>query len=606
MGKLKYTVKIWLNEESEEVKVNAGDNLLKVLYDAGYEISSYCGGQGICGKCKVKLLSGEHQLTEEEKDLLTESEIDNRIRLACLIDVEDDLEVELEVTEDIIALTGGLITESRIDHEFHRTEVKLKEPSLSDQRDFLQRVHDQLDTEFINYSSLRKLDEIDKTKPITVTYSGKNVVQLAGGKKKNDVYGLAVDIGTTTVVLYLLNLRSGEEVDVYSLYNPQKKYGADVISRINFTQKEEEGQEILQNELLSGLNEALEEMLATNSLTSDDIVTASMVGNTIMLHTLLGLNAESIARTPYIPLFTNQIEIEPGELGLDINRTGSVFVLPAISGYIGADIVADMLAVDINSRTDSINLMIDIGTNGEMVLSTGDSIYACSTAAGPAFEGANISYGMAGIPGAISHFSFDVENEKIKYKTIKNKKPRGICGSGLLDIVAELYRAGIIDSRGGFVDEEKMTPAVREYMTEYKDMRAFRVAPAEESNNDEDILLTQKDVRELQLAKGAIQAGIKILRKKVEIECTDIDRVFIAGGFGNYIDPHNACVINLIPEELEEKIVQIGNGAGTGAKIYLLDKKARSSVRKIRERVNYIELSSRQDFQAEFMDSMPF
>lgn len=599
---MSYNITIWKNSDKEIIQAEEGKNLLDLLNENNYNINAYCGGEGICGKCRVKLISGNHDLTKAEKDLLTEEDINKGIRLACMVDISDNLEIEIEDTEEIVIMTSGNYQKYEINHEFNKKCISLKTPTINDQRDYTKRLFDKLDVDQISYNVLQKFDKIDKEEKFTLTYRDNKIISIEEGNKEKDLYGIAVDIGTTTIVLYLFDLNKGKEIDNFSIYNPQKKFGADVISRINYSQKNEKGKENLQAELIKGLNKGIENLADKNHFNKKDIFSMSIAGNTIMLHTLLRVSAKTIAKAPYIPIFSDRMDLSPADLGINININGVIRLIPCVSGYVGADIVADLLTIN-EYLSDNTNLMIDIGTNGEIVLNKNEKIFTCSTAAGPAFEGANISFGMAGIPGAVSEFKF---NNKQDYKTIGNKKAAGICGSGLVDIIAELLREGIIDKQGGFVDEDEIDEKYRDSLSTYKDLKAFRVVEGTETKNGNDIYLTQKDIRKVQLAKGAIQAGIEILKKESEVTSDDIDNVFIAGGFGNYINPHSACVLNLIPSELEEKIIQIGNAAGTGAKICLLNKNAMKITDKIIKNVSYIELSKRQDFTEKYMDSMPF
>jgi uncharacterized 2Fe-2S/4Fe-4S cluster protein (DUF4445 family) len=605
-GELIMEQKLLVRQNGDEKEINCikGDNLLEVLLNNGYEISTYCGGQGVCGKCKVKISSGVKELDEKEEKYLTNEEINEGIRLACKTEITGNMVVELEDSEDIEVMTSGLIRKADIDIEYNKDTIKLKKATIDDQKDYLKRVYDNLSLENINYNSLKILGEMDKKETFTVTSKEGKIIEILKNNN-NLLYGVAIDIGTTTIVLYLMDLKTGREIDVFSLYNPQKKFGADVISRINYTIKNETGAEELKNLLLDNINKSIKELADRNNISLNDIYKITIVGNTIMLHTLFGIKAESIAKSPYIPQFTDAMEFDTEEIGVNINNKGIIHILPSISGYVGADIIGDLLAVNFLSYSDGYNLMIDIGTNGEIVLGNSKNVISCSAAAGPAFEGANITFGMAGIPGAISEFKFNKNNE-IEYKTIGNKEPKGICGSGLLDIIAELYRVNIIKSSGAFVAEEEMEDWQKEFMTVYKEIKAFKITTADKTAGAKDILLTQKDIREVQLAKGAIAAGIEILRKELDINYDDFDNVFIAGGFGNYLDPHNACVIKMIPEELEEKIVQIGNGAGTGAKLYLLDKKMKETTGILKNILKYIELSINQDFQVEYINNMGF
>ncbi|MFW6389619.1 MAG: ASKHA domain-containing protein [Halanaerobiales bacterium] len=599
---MSYNLTVIKSDRIDTYKCNQGSNLLNVLLDMDYDINAYCGGKGTCGKCKVKIISGSTEVTSQEKELLSDEQIEAGIRLACKTEIKDDLKIQLPESDNIEVLTESILNDSNIDPGFKKFKIQIEKSSLEDQRSYLKKIYDRLSLSRINIKALKDLDNLNKESLITVTVNSDNeIVQVETGDTIRDLYGIAVDIGTTTIVIYLVDLNTGKQVDTYSLYNPQKRYGADVISRINYTIENEEGTKKLKEDLIKGLNQGINQLQLDNAIKREDIYKIAIAGNTVMLHTLLGMKVKSIANSPYVPLFTEELSLKPEKINLEINPEGIIEILPSISGYIGADIVGDMIAVNHNSEEKNINLIIDLGTNGEIVLDLGDKIYACSTAAGPALEGAKITHGMAGIPGAISRFKL---NGKVEYDTIKNKKPEGICGSGLLDIISELYLHQIINSRGSFVSSKEIPEEYRERLTSYRDMEAFIIS--ENNNKGNNIVLTQKDIREVQLAKGAIQAGIEILLNEKNIKYEEIDNVYLAGGFGNYIDPHSACSINLIPEELKDKVKQIGNGAGTGAKMYLIDKAVKTFAKKLKNRVEYIELSKSQDFQTKFMETMEF
>jgi uncharacterized 2Fe-2S/4Fe-4S cluster protein (DUF4445 family) len=326
-----------------------------------------------------------------------------------------------------------------------------------------------------------------------------------------------------------------------------------------------------------------------------DVLALTTAGNTVMLHTLLGVNAVSIANAPFEPVFSDQKVLAAQDLGIEIGSQGKVFVLPSVSGYVGADILAGLLVCDLDHQ-DSYGLLIDIGTNGEIVLGNEGKILACSTAAGPAFEGANISSGMAGIWGALS--SFRIQEEAGIYETIGGIRPVGICGSGLIDIMAELLKHGFVDASGAFAVPSTLAKWKQDMLTTEGGMPAFLVT--------EEILFTQKDVREVQLAKGALRAGILTLLKEAGIEAEQIGQVYLAGGFGNFVDVHHACAMGLIPLELEERVTKIGNGAGLGAKLSLLDQSQLVRCTELKQRIQYIELSTRADFQELFMEAMFF
>ncbi|MFO7815338.1 MAG: ASKHA domain-containing protein [Halanaerobiales bacterium] len=584
----------------QKITCSEGEILLKVLLANDYEISAYCGGEGICGKCKVKLSGEIRKPNPQEIKFLEQEELEKGYRLSCLYRVNKDLTVHLEAKDEITVMTGSIVTEFDLNMDLSREKIKLSEATLKNQKDYLKRIYEMTNTDNINYENLVKIPELVNDKKISVLSWKDKILDLRIDKGNDKFYGLAVDIGTTTIVIYLLDLKTGEEVDLNSFYNPQKKFGADVISRINYTQNNENGRKEMQEVIIKELNKGIDELTERNQISSNDIYKVSFVGNTIMLHLLLGIDALSIAKAPYVPVFTEELELKADQIGLKINKNGLVQFLPSISGYVGADITGDLLTINID-RLKGNNLMIDIGTNGEIVLNRGEEIYSCSAAAGPAFEGANITFGTAGISGAISDFK--IEDKEFKYSTIDQKEPIGICGSGLLDIIAELYKYGFIVSSGKIKEKEELKTWKSKKFKEYKGKNAIKITG---EKNSKDIYLTQQDIREVQLAKGAIAAGIEILLKKTNLKAEDLDRVFLAGGFGSYINPDNACYIKMIPDCLKEKIIQIGNGAGTGAKIYLLNKKAKKRAVAIKEKVKYIELSVNKEFQNEYINSMSF
>ncbi len=427
---------------------------------------------------------------------------------------------------------------------------------------------------------------------IEKTFNLSPLVSAEGGAR-----GVAVDIGTTTMVGYLLDLQTGQELAVTSMANPQRVHGADVISRIAYTQEHPGGVEKLQEVIVRALNDIIIKLCDAGKIKKDDIKAMTIAGNTVILHTLLGVSAVSIANAPFEPVFSDAKTLAPQELGIKMNQDGCIFTLPCVSGYVGADIIGGLLVCDLE-KEDSYGLLIDIGTNGELVLGNQDQMIACSTAAGPAFEGANISSGMAGVRGAIS--SFSIHDGKGVYETIEGVAPLGICGSGLMDIMAELLNHGFIDSTGAFAKPDTLLPWQADLVTTVDGMPALVVVPGTE------ITFTQKDVREVQLAKGAIRAGIFTLLKEAEIDLTKVGTVFLAGGFGNFVDVHSACAVGLIPAELEERVIRIGNGAGLGAKLCLLDKAEFDRGTDLKKCIRYVELSTRADFQELFMDAMFF
>jgi uncharacterized 2Fe-2S/4Fe-4S cluster protein (DUF4445 family) len=393
-------------------------------------------------------------------------------------------------------------------------------------------------------------------------------------------FGLAVDIGTTTIVMYFFDFRKESLVHISSMLNPQQNYGADVISRINHCIQHDGGLNTLHRELIQAMNQQIRIFLSENNLTEKDIVKVSFTGNTTMLHFLLEEDAAPIAFAPYTPRFTAEQHRTGAELGLASHEQAFVKVLPSISGYVGADIVAGLAALKPKDQI-STYLFIDLGTNGELALVTPDRYLCCATAAGPAFEASNISCGMPAVKGAISGYT------EAGYQTIANAPPLGLCGSGLMDVISVLLDAGHISPTGEMEED-------------------FILAPAAESGSGENILLTPADVRELQLAKAAVTAGINILLKFAGIEARLVEAVYLAGGFGNYIKKESAIRTGLLDESFREKIIPIGNASGTGALTALKSEEFDSRISEMIEKMEYIELSSDPDFVTEYAMNMSF
>ncbi len=592
-------VDVYLDNNFISLQVEEGQNLLEILGKNNFSISSPCGGNRSCGKCKVKLIAGSLPLTDQELELLSSNEIKKGIRIACCHDLDDNLSIELIEEGQIKILTTGVSRSIEFDPIIQIDYFNNDQIAEDDSQSYLDLLYKNSSTNNTKLSNLQALSNLTDCEGF-YTLSSQNKLITLSKQSFNDVYGLAVDIGTTTVAVYLMDLFDGKEVDVESFHNPQKKFGADVVSRINYSKKNGSVKEV-QDTLIREMNQAIKNLAIRNDISHLDIYILTVVANTTMLHFFLGVNPESIARAPYRPVFTGLQEISAASIDIDINPQGIVQVLPAVSGFVGSDIIADLLVTDFEST--KWNLLIDVGTNGEIILGNKHRILACSAAAGPAFEGANISFGVAGVPGAVSKFGI-TEEKDFKYETIDSKKAIGICGSGLIDIIAEMLKHNIITVTGAF--NKEFDQSLLSKVSSYKDMKALEILNIEDSGLDSPIYLTQKDVREVQLAKGAIAAGINILLKEAGIEYQDIDKIYLAGGFGSFIDSENACKIGMLPKYMEEKIVKIGNGAGLGAKAFLLDKKQQKRLDNLIEKIEYIELSLRSDFQNEFMMSMEF
>ncbi|MDP4178203.1 MAG: ASKHA domain-containing protein [Bacillota bacterium] len=606
-------VKVNIDNKIVSLKAFKGQSLHKVLVENNIPIQNPCSGKGICGKCRVLITKGIENWSKTDEAHITLPELKKGIRLACCYKVTGDIELTiLTKEENINVLTEGQKINIKINPAVKKYFLQLTLPSLNDQKDDLARlgdVYQLLDIRDgyhfsdikINYNVLSNLSETLRKDNFNVTAAiyKNNLIAVESGDTTDILFGAAIDIGTTTIACYLINMQNGKTIDASSQVNSQRAYGADVISRINYTIENVNGSKILKDSIVNQINELLEILYRRNNLDSKSIYHMTIAGNTTMLHMLLGISCRNISMSPYIPSFTNGFDIDASDLG--INICGTVNLLPGISSYVGSDIVADMLAVEI-IKTEKYSLILDLGTNGEIVLGNNQGISACAAAAGPAFEGTNIKNGIGGVNGAIS--KIDLSKTK-KFETIGNASPIGICGSGVLDAVSELLKHGIIDETGRMLDANEINSKdLSKKIILIDGIKHFIIA--EETENNSPIYFTQKDVREVQLAKASIYAGIKILMKEQKINYDQIETVYIAGGFGNFMDIKSSINIGMIPKELEGKIYSIGNGAGTGAKKHLLSTDQESLAQQIKTKTKYIELSAREDFQELFMNSMMF
>ena len=420
-------------------------------------------------------------------------------------------------------------------------------------------------------------------------------------------YMVAFDIGTTTVVGYLLHGGNGEVFGVASMMNPQHQFGADVISRSNYVLENEDGGKKMREVIVKALNQMIGQLCKDAGITREDVLQVSIVGNTCMHHLFLGISPQSLVLAPYIPAVKDGMIRRPEEVGIDIAAEGDVVILPNIAGFVGADTVGCMLAVAFD-ELEPMTLMIDIGTNGELVMGNKNKMVTTSTAAGPAFEGAKIECGMRGSKGAISHL--EVVDGHIKLGIVDDAKAVGICGSGLIDILAYMIRHGIVDTYGGFMDADELEDPVavaESWRLQEKDGQpVYILVKGEDAANGSDIYLSQKDIREVQLAKGAIAAGIEIMAEKLGIESSQIDQVFLAGAFGNYMDEKNACEIGLIPYALIDRIRPIGNAAGEGSKLACMNRGQYDYACEMAKKAEFIELATEPQFQDVFVDQLEF
>jgi len=590
----------------KDLPLKVGVNLREALIEAGMPLDSPCGGQGTCLKCKVQLSGISQKFTGLEREKLSAEELGNGWHLACQVTVEAPGEVRLPEVEVSRAKAGfGLLGEEiPLQPNVRRRHFELSRPTINDQRADWNRLAEHLETSepVPVRAELSLLQEISARlrewnfagEAVLV---GDEVVALEPPDSAKDVLGVALDLGTTTLAAGLVDLDTGKIVGLDAELNPQITFGADVISRIMYAHDGPGKRQKLQKELIKGLNQLLLRLCRNTGKERERIFEATVVGNTTMLHSLLGLDAIHIALAPYVGGLNRSLCVPAEELGLQIHPRGKVYLLPSIASFVGADTVGVILAAKLH-QTKVPRLAIDIGTNGEVMLATKEGVLTASTAAGPAFEGGGIKFGMRAIKGAISSFQ---ATPSLDYTVIGSTTAQGICGSGLIDLVAELFRVGVLDQKGRILLPSEIKSAsaadLAERVRVQGEEREFVIFKDEER----EITLTQKDVRELQLAKGAIRAGIELLMKEARISTDDIQEVLLAGVFGNYINREKAVTLGLIPPFPIERVHFIGNGAMDGALRALINLEERRWADEISAQVHHIELSGRPDFEETFL-----
>jgi uncharacterized 2Fe-2S/4Fe-4S cluster protein (DUF4445 family) len=610
MGRTKTkTYQVIFQPSVRKGKVSGGKTVIEAAKELGIEVESLCGGLKNCGKCKIKLLEGHlSPFTDEEGKFITELERVEGYRLSCAAQIKGDVliyvpegsrsegqVVRKEATERLFELKPAVTLHF----------VELSPPSLRDPLGDFDRLQKalseryQLDDLEIDYQTLLKVPRVLREGNWTVTvavWMGEGIIDIKPGKA-NEIYGLAVDIGTTTVAGYLCNLRSGKVIATESMMNPQMTYGEDVMSRITYaTTHPEEGLEKLHRSMINGLNRLIKTITKKYHLSPEDIIELTVVGNTAMHHLFLKINPECLGVAPFPPAIHRSVDVKARDLELKINPSANVHLLPIEAGFVGADNVGVLIAEEPHHQ-DEFVLIIDIGTNGELVMGNRKKLISASCATGPALEGAHIKFGMRAAPGAIERIAIHPETLDVKFEVIGNSRAMGICGSGIIDAAAELYRNGIIDKSGRFRNEVKSSRLrVVDETTE------FVIASKNETSIGKDITITQKDVRNIQLAKAALYTGAKLMMRRLGIE--RLDKVLLAGAFGSYIDPEKAMVLGMFPDCDLKNVYAVGNAAGDGARIALLNRDKRAEADEIARKVQYMELTVEPDFQKEFMEAM--
>lgn len=594
-------------EGQEPIQVrDTRQTLMEALTASGIFLESICGGKGTCSKCKVRVLSGQ---VVDRSGSPAKPEKDGTY-LACQVYAQGQVALDRMVPKG--ASAKGEIGRIHIPVE-HRIPVLKKSsirttyPTLDQNYSLQDMIQNALKMELdFDRLALQELSLLAPTKIQTYTliHMDNTVTAVEAGDTSALIYGVAFDIGSTTVAGMLVDLNSGEVVAAFAETNPQTAFGADVISRIKAAEKPE-GLKQLSDFIRNCLNSLIEQLCAAAGITRQDIYLVTVVGNSTMEHLLMGISPMNLTIPPYIQAFKYLPPQRPQELSLDINPGGRVLLMPNITSFVGADTTAAVMAMD-QDLTPKLTLLIDLGTNGEIVLGNRERLIVSSTAAGPAFEGAQLSCGMRATDGAINDIRI---TEDVLIWTINDQKPAGICGSGIIKALAEMVRAGIITSSGRFISGSqisKLPGKLQSRIKEREGHREFVLAFAEESATHSDIVITQADVREIQLVKSSICTGSQILMEGFGVNPKDVEQVLIAGAFGSFVDLDSALAIGLIPVQERQKVRSVGNAAGEGAAKALLSGYNIQRCRAIAEKAEFIELANHPHFQKSFIKNLAF
>lgn len=533
---------VYFVKSKTTVEPYPGETISALARRSGVYIDSPCGDNGLCGKCGVQIMGIDApEPTGRERAVFSEGELKLGFRLSCMHEAKAGMQIIVPDSDLGSAQILGSAEESS---------------STSDR---------------------------DSSGPL----------------------GIAIDIGTTTIVMYLVNKKHRATIAVSSAVNPQVSFGADVIARISYAAESPEALNTLQRCIVDRLNIMIADVLEKGHASRDNIDSMVVAGNTTMEHIFAGVSPASIGMAPFSPQFHCSLSFKPSELGIELNESAVIRLLPNISGFVGGDIVSGIIYSEI-TKSDAISLLVDIGTNNEMLIGNKDFIVCCSAAAGPAFEGAKISSGMRAASGAIDCVA--LENGDLKISTIGNAAPRGVCGSGLVDAVSLLVSSGVLEPSGKFAEAETIpTPALAKRLKAAEGRRrasvSFRLNSLQES---EEVSLTQKDIREVQLAKGAIATGVELMREEIGRTLADVDRVFLAGAFGNYINIKNAKRLGILPAVEDEKIIPIGNSSGLGACKIMYNDNLWDEAEEILKMSRHIELATHPHFQDKFIKNLSF
>jgi len=614
-GEYRVTVLVTFQPSGRHVEVPEHTTLLDaarlIVFPDHESLGAPCGGKGQCGRCKIRVANGTvSHPTDREKTLLTSGELEEGVRLACQTEALGPAIVEIppeSFTGKQSLQVEGLDFEIEVEPATQRYVVSTKVPTLSQPLSSWQQIVRALEERYeipsptIGLELLRaEIPRDREDHETTVTVRDREVINRWDVFPAPRSLGLAVNLGTTKVAGFLVDLETGATVASAASMNPQIAYGEDVMSRLNYGEASEGQREQMQSLAVACVNDLLASLLSKSAMESLQVEHAVIVGNSAMHHLILKLPARNLAASPYAPTAQFPIEVKGREIGLHLAPGATVYFAPLIAGFVGGDHVAMIMASRIFDQK-GVTLGLDIGTNTEIVLAKDGEMTCCSCASGPAFEGGHLRHGMRAVEGAISKVTWAIPGKRLHYETIGNSRPLGFCGSGVIDAIAELVRAGII-SHVGLLDRS------------HRDIRIeangkspeYVVVPRTDSGTGSDITLTQHDIVAIQLAKAAIGTGTRLLLSHHSLTEQDIDRVVIAGAFGSGINVESAISIGLLPNLPVERFSNVGNAAGTGARLFLMSMSARKAAESMARQVAYLELAVHSKFAATFAESLEF
>jgi len=620
----KNKVKVHFNPDNVDIVVEKGENLLKAAIAAGVYVHASCGGNGVCGTCKVVIEKGDVETTKTDK--LSQEEYEQGVRQACQSRIVSDLTVYIPVEsrlekaildqESKIA-SEALATGWRFKPPLSKLYVELPPPTLEDNAGDLTRLLRGLKQRYrlsdmsADFTVVNKLARVlrdgdwkatattlvTSAKPRTKAWRRPRIINIEPGDTRDKHYSLAFDIGTTTVCGQLLDLNRGKVIAEGIEYNGQISYGEDVITRIAFSQKAG-GLKKLQKAVIGNINNIIQEMTEKSRIDVGSIGHIIFAANTTMTQLLLGLDPKYIRLTPYTPVANFFPPVEAASLGIKVGDHVQIFSFPAVASYVGGDIVSGAVGAGLHQRK-TLTFFMDVGTNGEIVIGNSDWLVTASCSAGPAFEGGGIRHGIVATSGAIEDFNINPDNFEPEIGTIGGTKPKGICGSGLINIVAGMLEAGVISQNGKF-NPDLPTKRIRQGPDGYE----YVLARAAETQTDKDVVITEIDIENLMRAKGAMYAGCQTLSNSVGINCADFEQVIIAGAFGSHINIERAITIGLLPDLPLEKFIFIGNGSLLGARLTSFSRDLLDDAREVAQMMTNLELSENPDFMNNYVASL--